>query len=71
MGTIVPYLFVISGLRILSASKSSVLGMIEPVLAGALAWVWLNQNWDLIQLLGALVVLIGIYIADRSKTAAA
>lgn len=71
MGTIVPYLFVISGLRILSASKSSVLGMIEPVLAGALAWVWLNQGWDLIQLMGALVVLIGIYIADRSKTVTA
>ncbi len=70
MGTIVPYLFVISGLRILSASKSSVLGMIEPVLAGALAWIWLNQSWDLIQLMGAFVVLIGIYIADRSKTAA-
>ena len=71
MGTIVPYLFVISGLRILSASKSSVLGMIEPVLAGGLAWVWLSQSWDLIQLMGALVVLIGIYIADRSKTVAA
>ena len=71
MGTIVPYLFVISGLRILSASKSSVLGMIEPVLAGCLAWVWLSQGWDLIQLMGALVVLIGIYIADRSKTVAA
>ena len=71
MGTIVPYLFVISGLRILSASKSSVLGMIEPVLAGALAWIWLSQSWDFIQLMGALVVLIGIYIADRSKSAAA
>ena len=71
MGTIVPYLFVISGLRILSASKSSVLGMIEPVLAGGLAWIWLSQGWDLIQLMGALVVLIGIYIADRSKTVTA
>jgi drug/metabolite transporter (DMT)-like permease len=71
MGTIVPYLFVISGLRILSASKSSVLGMIEPVLAGGLAWLWLNQSWDLIQLMGALVVLIGIYIADRSKSVSA
>lgn len=69
MGTIVPYLFVISGLRILSASKSSVLGMIEPVMAGALAWIWLNQSWDFIQLVGAVVVLVGIYIADRSKSA--
>lgn len=68
MGTIVPYLFVISGLRILSASKSSVLGMLEPVLAGALAWIWLGQSWDGIQLIGAAIVLIGIYLADRSKS---
>jgi drug/metabolite transporter (DMT)-like permease len=68
MGTIVPYIFVISGLRILSASKSSVIGMLEPVLAGAFAWIWLGQSWDGIQLVGAVVVLIGIYLADRSKT---
>ena len=70
MGTIIPYLFVISGLRILSASKSSVLGMLEPVLAGALAWIWLGQSWDGIQLIGAAIVLIGIYLADRSKATA-
>ena len=68
MGTIVPYLFVISGLRILSASKSSVIGMLEPVLAGAFAWIWLAQSWTGIQLVGAAIVLIGIYLADRSKT---
>ena len=68
MGTIVPYLFVISGLRLLSASKSSVLGMLEPVLAGAFAWIWLGQSWDWIQLIGAAVVLTGIYLADRSKS---
>lgn len=68
LGTIAPYIFVISGLRILSASKSSVIGMLEPVLAGAFAWIWLGQSWDVIQLIGAVVVLIGIYRADRSKT---
>jgi drug/metabolite transporter (DMT)-like permease len=70
MGTIVPYLFGISGLRLLSESKSSVIGMLEPVLAGAFAWIWLGQSWDAIQLVGALIVLIGIYLADRSKSAA-
>ena len=70
MGTIVPYLFVISGLRLLSASKSSVIGMLEPVLAGIFAWIWLDQSWDLIQLIGAAVVLIGIYLADKSKSSA-
>ena len=70
MGTIVPYLFVISGLRLLSASKSSVIGMLEPVLAGLFAWIWLNQSWDVVQLVGAAIVLVGIYLADRSKSSA-
>jgi drug/metabolite transporter (DMT)-like permease len=68
LGTVLPYLLVFAGLRLLSASKSSVLGMSEPVFAGALAWIWLNQSWDVIQLIGAVIVLIGIYLADRSKS---
>jgi drug/metabolite transporter (DMT)-like permease len=70
MGTIVPYLFVIGGLRLLSASTSSVIGMLEPVLAGIFAWIWLQQSWNGVQLLGAVVVLVGIYIADRARSAA-
>jgi drug/metabolite transporter (DMT)-like permease len=71
MGTIVPYLFVIAGLRLLSASTSSVIGMLEPVFAGIFAWMWLEQSWNAIQLLGAVVVLVGIYIADRARSVAA
>jgi drug/metabolite transporter (DMT)-like permease len=70
VGTIVPYLFVISGLRLLSASTSSVIGMLEPVFAGIFAWLWLQQSWNGIQLMGAAVVLVGIYIADRARSAA-
>lgn len=70
VGTIVPYLFVISGLRLLSASTSSVIGMLEPVFAGIFAWMWLQQSWNGIQLIGAAVVLVGIYIADRARSAA-
>lgn len=67
-GTIVPYLFVIAGLRLLTASKASVLGMLEPVIAGIFAWIILSQSWDWIQLIGAAIVLVAIYIADRSKS---
>jgi drug/metabolite transporter (DMT)-like permease len=67
-GTLVPYLFVVGGIRRLSASTSSVIGMLEPVLAGAFAWIWLSQSWTAIQLFGGAIVLIGIYIADRAKT---
>jgi len=67
-GTIVPYLFVVGGIRRLSASTSSVIGMLEPVIAGVFAWIWLSQSWSAIQLAGGAIVLIGIYIADRAKS---
>ncbi|MFM9151658.1 MAG: DMT family transporter [Candidatus Planktophila sp.] len=70
MGTIVPYLFVVSGMLKLTPSTSSVIGMLEPVLAGAFAWIWLAQSWAPVQLGGALIVLVGIYIADKVKIAA-
>ena len=67
-GTLVPYLLVVAGIRLISASKSSVIGMLEAVIGGAFAWVWLAQSWGVIQLLGGAIVLVGIYIADRTKT---
>jgi len=67
-GTLVPYLLVVKGIGLLSASTSSVIGMAEPVLAGAFAWIWLSQSWSAIQLLGGVIVLVGIYIADRAKS---
>ena len=70
MGTVVPYLLVIGGLKILSASTASVFGMIEPVLAGIFAWWWLSESLNLIQLVGCVVVIFGIFIADRTRSKA-
>ena len=68
LGTVVPYLLTLSGMKLLTASTSSVIGMLEPVTAGAFAWIWFGQSWDFIQLIGAATVLVGIYLADRAKT---
>jgi drug/metabolite transporter (DMT)-like permease len=70
MGTIAPYLLVLAGLKLMSASTASIFGMIEPVLAGIFAWWWLNESLTTIQLIGCLVVLVGISIADRARNKA-
>jgi drug/metabolite transporter (DMT)-like permease len=70
LGTVIPYLCVLTGMRLLTASTSSVIGMLEPVIAGIFAWIWFGQSWDAIQLIGAIVVLFGIYLADRAKSVA-
>ncbi|NDD07734.1 MAG: EamA family transporter [Actinobacteria bacterium] len=70
MGTIAPYLLVVSGLKILSASTASIFGMIEPVLAGMFAWWWLSESLSGIQLIGCVVVLLGIFVADKARSKA-
>ena len=66
-GTMVPYLLVITGLKTLSASTSSVIGMVEPVLVGILAWWWLREAWLPLQIFGGVLVMVGIYIGDRAR----
>ena len=71
LGTVAPYMCVLSGMQSLSASTSSVIGMLEPVIAGIFAWIWFGQSWDVVQLVGAAIVLVGIYLADRAKSVTA
>ena len=67
IGTVVPYLLTVTGIRELSASTGSVIGMIEPLFAGAIAWWLLNEAFNATQLLGAAILLFGIYLADRAR----
>jgi drug/metabolite transporter (DMT)-like permease len=66
-GTILPYICVLSGLRHLSASTSSMIGMLEPLVAGVVAWWWLRETLTLIQLIGGAVVIGGIILADQAR----
>ena len=68
MGTVLPYLLVFAGIKLLSASTSSVIGMLEPVLAGVFAWIWIGESWTTIQLIGGVIVIAGIYLADKTRS---
>lgn len=67
VGTVIPYLLTVTGIKELSASTSSVIGMTEPIFAGAIAWWLLSEAFTTIQLIGCAVVLIGIYLADKAR----
>jgi len=49
----------------LSATTASVIGMFEPILAGVFGWILLHEKFTTIQLIGAVIVLVGIYIANE------
>lgn len=65
IGTVLPYLCVLSGVNALSPQAASIIGMLEPVLAGIFGWILLKETFTTIQLIGATVVLVGIFIANE------
>ena len=67
VGTVIPYLLTVTGIRELSASTGSVIGMLEPLFAGVIAWWLLSEAFNTTQLIGAAVLLFGIYLADRAR----
>lgn len=66
-GTAIPYFLVLNGLRGLSAAKTSSIGMLEPVLGGIFGWIFLFENLNFIQSVGVVVVLVGIFLANRAR----
>jgi drug/metabolite transporter (DMT)-like permease len=69
LGTLVPYLLEIASLEHLTPTAKGVVGMSEPLIAAAIAWVWLGEALDNIQLAGAMVTLLGIFIIQSRRTA--
>jgi drug/metabolite transporter (DMT)-like permease len=67
LGTVVPFWMEVEALRNIRASQASVIGMTEPLIAGAIAWVALGEVLTGAQLAGAVIVLVGVYVAERSR----
>lgn len=64
LGTLLPYALEINALRHLSPTTTGVVGMLEPVLAAGIAWIWLDQVLSPTQLAGGLLVLVGVGLAQ-------
>jgi drug/metabolite transporter (DMT)-like permease len=70
LGTLVPYVLYMAALRHLTAATAGVVGMLEPVVATVVAWAWLGQSLVAVQVLGGVVVLAGVGLAQRAAAGA-
>jgi len=69
LGSVVPFVLVVRGLVHLPATKVGVVGMLEPPFAAVIAWWWLGQALGVAQVVGGVVVLAGIFLAQTTRTA--
>jgi drug/metabolite transporter (DMT)-like permease len=71
LGTLAPYALDVAALRDLSPTTAGVVGMAEPVVAAAVAWLWLDEVLTSVQILGGLLVLAGVGLAQLARSRAA
>jgi drug/metabolite transporter (DMT)-like permease len=67
LGTVVPFSLVVLSMQHLRASQASVVGMTEPIIATAIAWLALGEVLSPVQLAGAAIVLGGILLAELNR----
>lgn len=67
LGTIVPFGLLVGALRHVSPTRAGILAMFEPVAGTVIAYAWLREELDPIQLVGAAVVLCGIGLAQTAR----
>ena len=67
LGTVVPFWLVVASMRHLRASQASVIGFTEPLLAIIIAWLVLSESLAIVQLIGGVLILTGVVLAERSR----
>lgn len=67
LGTLAPYALDLAALRNLTATTVGAVGMLEPVVAAGVAWLWLEQALSAVQVVGGLVVLVGVALAQVAR----
>ncbi len=70
-GTVVPFTLIIAGVRRIGADGAIVTAMLEPIFAGAVAWVVLGQVLSPVQVLGGAIVLAAVTAAQIARARAA
>ena len=60
VGTLVPFLLYVWGVRQVAAQKGVIAASLEPPLAALFAWIWLGESLTPIQLGGSALVLIAV-----------
>ena len=66
-GTVAPFVLVVGALRHTSPARTAMIGMLEPVFASIVAWWWIGESLTLIQIVGGVVVLTGIALAESAR----
>ena len=67
VGTMVTFTLLTGALRHITATKTSIVATVEPVVATVVAWAWLGETFGTAQLVGGVIVIAGIVLAQTAR----
>lgn len=67
MGSFLPFFLSLLALKHLTATAAGVVASAEVIFAFIVAWLWLGEGLNLVQIIGAVVVLAGIILAQTAR----
>ena len=65
VGTLIPFFLAVGAVPVLSPATAAIVATVEPPFAAAFAWLFLGQRLTVVQLVGGLLVLTGVALAQR------
>ncbi|MEO8263124.1 MAG: EamA family transporter [Pseudolysinimonas sp.] len=68
VGSFAPFLLSFYALKHLSATAAGIVASSEVLFAFVVAWLWLGEQLDPVQIVGAAVVLVGIVLAQTARS---
>ena len=68
LGTVTPFALLLTGLGHIGATRVGLVGTAEPPLAGVVAWLVLGETLSVAQIIGAVIVLSGIVLAETARS---
>jgi drug/metabolite transporter (DMT)-like permease len=67
LGTLVPFGFYLQGINLIRATRASITATLEPIMAGVLSFLFLNETMELWQVLGAVLVILSVVILQLNQ----
>jgi drug/metabolite transporter (DMT)-like permease len=67
IGTMITFSLLTGSLKHITATRASIVATLEPVIATAIAWLWLGESFGAAQIVGGAVVLAGIFLAQTAR----
>jgi drug/metabolite transporter (DMT)-like permease len=66
VGTLIPFFLAVGALRVLPPATAGIAATVEPPFAAAFAWLLLNQHLSIVQIVGGMLVVAGVVLAQRA-----